>query len=542
MSSRTRLRGSPLLAATIAVLTAVTLPAIPAAAAPQGERPVPPAAGPCGPMDVALVLDQTSSMSTALANLKTGMPGITSAIAGASGGDYRIGLISFDDDIRVWSPLVAGNAAAINTQVNSVPVTGGGMVPEASDEAAHTAVRTLAGGGSRPDQTGNFTVPWRSNATKLVVLVTDALPGGFDDAFATADQTNATAAAAAAFTDGIKINAVAVGTGGPAPFAAIMTNYATQTAGAYFPTTAPSGVATTIARSMTDCPKTDVYTRDYVGDAGAQPSLGVSQSPDISLCPTATTYCAPGSFVPPPGITAYFHVRLNNAGPYGAGTGRGTLKLYRTSFGAAALWQSHWTQIGTSVRTVPAGVTTAVIPWFVTAGTWCFLTRWVSATDPMGSPETTATVTNAKNNNNIAWRNIHIEGITGGIKHPVKFQLGNDAVGRAETNLVIAPIGKPFIGQGKITVDLGPELAARWRENGARGVGVKLVGESEVEIYDAREARIEGLVLEDGERVETVFTFTGSEPSDEPYVIHAYQTDKDNEYSGGGEFHLTVTK
>ena len=56
----------------------------------------------------------------------------------------------------------------------------GAGLPEASDEAKNTTINSL---GPRPGQTGDFSFPdWRAYpVVKILILITDAEPGGFND-------------------------------------------------------------------------------------------------------------------------------------------------------------------------------------------------------------------------------------------------------------------------------------------------------------------------------------------------------------------------
>ena len=65
------------------------------------------AASTCGCMDVALVIDNTGSMGGAINNVKAELPNIVAAAQAASGGDLRMGLVTFpEDNIIVNQPLI----------------------------------------------------------------------------------------------------------------------------------------------------------------------------------------------------------------------------------------------------------------------------------------------------------------------------------------------------------------------------------------------------------------------------------------------------
>ncbi|MET1074237.1 MAG: vWA domain-containing protein [Umezawaea sp.] len=506
-----------------------------------------PAASKCGPLDVAFVLDDTGSMGGTIANLKTGINSIVNDVVTASGGDYQLGLVTFKDNVTVVNDLAPGNAAAVTNYVtNTLAAGGGGGEPEASDEAVNTAVNRLPALG-RP-QVGNFNGVWRSTATKFVVLVTDARPGGFDDNYAVgADNVNAAARATEALGAGIKISAVYVPTSSAysSTIVPIMQNYATTTGGIYTQAAADgSGTATAIQRFLGDCRQTDVFMHDQPTDTGVEtnPNGTVWSSPDIKVCPTLAD-CPGGQ--PVVGSTSYVHVKLHNPGPYGSGPGLGTLKVYYTAQGGAAVWNpvtgGNWTSIGQQGVTVPAGSTVVKIPWVNVPGPghFCLLARWVSATDPMTYAEVGNTVLNAKNNNNIAWRNVDTVRVKPGQTVGSPFHVGNGTDKAIKTDLVVTSPGKPFVGTGgSLVIDLGRQLFERWKQAGGGGEGVKQVGETSLEITDARQARIAGLVVEPGERFETKLAFTGREPGE--FVQHVVQFDAEIGDIGGVEFQVVV--
>lgn len=59
----------------------------------------------CGPMDIAIVLDNTSSMGGAIDNVKAALPTIISDAKNASDGDLRLGYITFRDTVTLLHPL-----------------------------------------------------------------------------------------------------------------------------------------------------------------------------------------------------------------------------------------------------------------------------------------------------------------------------------------------------------------------------------------------------------------------------------------------------
>jgi len=298
---------------------------------------------------------------------------------------------------------------------------------------------------------------------------------------------------------------------------------------------------------------TDVYIRDYVGDAGVEPhSNSVWTSPDIKVCPTAVE-CAT-SQNPEVGSVNYIFVKLNNPGPYGSGADVGTLDVYRSSPGGGTGWISDWTSIGgiLGFSVAASGVTTAVIPWpdVPGPGHFCLLARWESNDDPMSFPEGPNTVLNTQQNNNIAWRNVDSVDLYFNKPQVRPYAIGNPGRERIATDLAFAdPRGGYLASGGRLVVDLGPEVYARWREGGGRAAGIKQVGETSFEIADFRQARFYGVLLDPGTRPELKleFSMTSSARKSKHVIrvnqiapLDAGQTAKVMTDVGGVEYQVTI--
>ncbi len=273
---------------------------------------------------------------------------------------------------------------------------------------------------------------------------------------------------------------------------------------------------------------TDVFIRDYVGDAGVEPhGNSVWTSPDIKVCPTAVE-CAT-SQNPEVGSVNYIFVKLNNPGPYGSGADIGSLDLYRSSPGGGTGWSADWTSIGgvLGLSVAASGVTTAVIPWpdVPGPGHFCLLARWESANDPMSSVEGPNTVLNTQRNNNIAWRNVDSVDLFAGKPEVRPFSIGNPGQAQIATDLAFTDVRNGFLAAGgRLTVDLGPELYGRWREGGGKATGLKQVGAYSFEISDFRQARLYGVLLAPRTRPEFKLQFaTGATARKGAHVIRVTQ-------------------
>jgi hypothetical protein len=140
-------------------------------------------------------------------------------------------------------------------------------------------------------------------------------------------------------------------------------------------------------------------------------------------------------------------------------------------------------------------------------GHYCLLARWVSQGDPMTFPELLGlnTVTNTQENNNIGWRNVNIvNALPGG--HTGGGVVMADADGLPAV-LAIEP-RLPF--PGKILLDLGPELFARWKAAGGEARGVEHYKDSTL-VVSPEGGKLYGLPLKEGgtDRLEVTFEVSG---------------------------------
>ncbi|ONI76381.1 hypothetical protein ALI144C_37700 [Actinosynnema sp. ALI-1.44] len=273
---------------------------------------------------------------------------------------------------------------------------------------------------------------------------------------------------------------------------------------------------------------TDVYIRDYVGDAGVEPhGNSVWTSPDIKVCPTSTE--CPTSVNPEVGQTNYIFVKLNSPGPYGSGADTGNLEVFRSTPGGGTGWISDWTSIGAAfdVPVAASGVTTVMIPWNGVPGPghFCLLARWESANDPMSFPEGVNTVLNTQRNNNLAWRNVDSVDLFAGKPEVRPYAIGNPGSAQISTDLAFTDTRNGFTAAGgKLVIDLGPTVYSRWREGGGRATGVRQVGTYSFEISDFRQARFYGIRLAPRTRPEMKLVFsTTTAPRKGSHVIRVNQ-------------------
>ncbi len=171
----------------------------------------------CGSVDLVLALDTTYSLAKAIRELKRQAVEITDLLEEVSRGQFRVGLITFDDMVRVVEDLgdepdSASKAERVRSAIRGLIAEGGKGGPEASDEALNTAINGLAQSGR--NQIGNFRGAWTGHS-RILVLITDNVPGGFDDTFAAGvDDRRFMGYAAEAAARGIRISTIYIPTSG----------------------------------------------------------------------------------------------------------------------------------------------------------------------------------------------------------------------------------------------------------------------------------------------------------------------------------------
>ncbi len=469
----------------------------------------------CGPMDIVIAIDDTGSMESAIANIKAGIKDLIAEIDTASDGDLRLGLVTFKDDVTIRNELAPDNADAVITNIQSLFANGGEGSPEASDEA----LRVIINGND------DFAASWRPEARKIIVLVTDAEPGGLDDLYEEGvDDVNAHNRALEAAAKGIFIVPVFVPTmtdwSNPELARPVMQDYAETTGGIYRETASDgSGTLDAIKSLLETCAfRPDVWIKDHVADVGHEPSnvAPIWNSPDIKVC-MGDEECDTHQKVVFGYPETYIYVTLRNNGPNTESPPQGAtgdLHLYFSSLGGASQWNpsapdggpvsGDWTWINAryDISIAPGERERTVrIPWPVdkipAPGHYCMLARWVSDTDPMTFPETVHTVEKTKNNNNIAWKNFDVIQAPRGT--PINRQYVVRPIGQQNSDLIIEST-PPFPG----TIELRPGNLADPRT--VQGEGIVRRGEQSV-IIDRDGGRLVNLQPDtDGDEVEFIFT------------------------------------
>jgi hypothetical protein len=181
-------------------------------------------------MDVVFLIDFTGSMGAYIDNLKLNIISIINTIITQSGGDYRLGLVIFDEYlgpnndiygtnveytslpasqryvndnaaanrsqwITAFETMSAGNNTSFTTQLNKlnneIALGDGWSAHEPGGIGFEQILNGIAG-------------DFRSNVSKLVILITDALPGGDDDTYNSIDDAFLQSLVAPAFRRNIR--------------------------------------------------------------------------------------------------------------------------------------------------------------------------------------------------------------------------------------------------------------------------------------------------------------------------------------------------
>lgn len=204
--------------------------------------------GKCGATDLVIAVDTTHSMAAAIRDMKRETLRLIDLVQFVSGGDYRLGLISFRDTVTVevdlgWVSDPSKARTNMNWAVRRLKAEGGNGGPEASDEALRTAVVGLTAHDRA--QEGDFNGQWEARS-RILVIITDNLPGGFDDTFDEGiDDVNARDVTTEALRRDIRISSVYIPTLGfqlaPDPRVAEIMQAYPQLTGGVFAITQESG-------------------------------------------------------------------------------------------------------------------------------------------------------------------------------------------------------------------------------------------------------------------------------------------------------------
>lgn len=179
----------------------------------------------------------------------------------------------------------------------------------------------------------------------------------------------------------------------------------------------------------------------------------------------------PGHLSPEVGQPNYVNAIVKNRGTTTLNTVR--VKFYVASSSTGLGWPEGWTLIGErTVVNLPAGQQKTVnVRWDPPGiGHFCLYVRLISDQDPMASAEGPSVQANAKNNNNIAWRNVDAYDVFA--EGPVVVLFGNTLRTRAAIglnfNIKPDPKGGTLLDFAQVRVRIDDRLAQLIAEQGIR--------------------------------------------------------------------------
>jgi hypothetical protein len=164
----------------------------------------------------------------------------------------------------------------------------------------------------------------------------------------------------------------------------------------------------------------DIWIADPSPDFGAEPnqqSANIWMSPDIWVRNQDDGVLNNQHQEVLIGANNHVYVRVRNRGNAPA-TNPTTIDVYRTLPSTGAGFDTDWTQVGTATinSTLAANQSQIVkIPWntnIPASGHYCFYARATNISDPLHISEGTNAIANTFNNNNIAWRNFNVIGLS----------------------------------------------------------------------------------------------------------------------------------
>lgn len=179
------------------------------------------------------------------------------------------------------------------------------------------------------------------------------------------------------------------------------------------------------------------------------------------------------------GQTNFIYVKVHNGGSITSGN----LEVYIANASISLSWPGGWTLVSSETVNSFASNSTRIvqIPWNTvpSAGAgdhFCLIARWVSASDPMHTVETSDINANVRNNNNIVWRNLNVIFVGPDEDASVVFNAKNNSnrpISIQIKDLALFP-KVPFTEIGEVTLTLDKELYEAWRKGGFKGSGYKL--------------------------------------------------------------------
>jgi len=250
-------------------------------------------------------------------------------------------------------------------------------------------------------------------------------------------------------------------------------------------------------------PNFDLYTKDLEEDFGIEPNEAEGApmwiSPDIWIRNQNDGIANQVTQNPEYGSIAYVYVRVTNIGATPSSGGQ--VMLYWAKASADLAWPEHWdgsiidplmgAMIGQAniPQILPGKETIITLPWSsipdpalyegVGDNPWhfCILSRIVSGSDPMATPEGSSVYQNTFNNNNIAWKNVTLAGGKNNSRNPGGVIAMGNSFGEPTTFDIELYVPKPCAGhsildEAEVRVIMDDLTYAIWVAGGKQGVNI----------------------------------------------------------------------
>jgi hypothetical protein len=183
----------------------------------------------------------------------------------------------------------------------------------------------------------------------------------------------------------------------------------------------------------------------------------------------------------------YIYVRARNRGT--ATAKNTTIEVYRSIPAIGTRWPKGWQFVGkTQIDAIePNGSKEVAIRWdkddIPKPGHYCLYVRALNDADPMTSKERGDSLANMRKNNAIISRNFNVVDLLKNVTDEFEVTLHNTKDEDADVDIVFEEEDNLLDNDGaKVVVDLGPNLYSRWEEAGSKGVNIKKLGGTKVQL------------------------------------------------------------
>ena len=276
----------------------------------------------------------------------------------------------------------------------------------------------------------------------------------------------------------------------------------------------------------------------------------------------------------------YVYVRIGNRGNI-ASTGEDKVKLYWRKAGTVSRWPESWdgttrqngVLMGASIGTIhipalePGEEVVLSFPWEMpnpsdysnisSSQPWhfCLLARIVSEDDPMTNEQDTYTSTNAKRNNNIAWKNVTVVKSSSNKKKNTKqskfrnfggtISVGNpfDEAKTFSIELIKeeSEAGKAIFEESEVSLEMNQTLYNAWKRGGKQSDLLNNTNDKKKKLVKGNHATLDNLRFAPNEMgtLNVSFNFLAKELTDKlKFVYHVVQKEAETGEVIGGETYV----